>query len=126
MGHRRENPYGPSPAARAAAAQAVADGWKYAMRETVALKKQIAAHEGVPADHVMVSAGSSEALRVAVTVFGRNGGRIVAATPTFNFLPTYARTIGCTVDEVPLDKNMTHDLDAMTAAVQTDTRLIYV
>jgi len=121
-----ENPYGPSPAARAAAAQAVADGWKYAMRETVALKKQIAAHEGVPADHVMVSAGSSEALRVAVTVFGRNGGRIVAATPTFNFLPTYARTIGCTVDEVPLDKNMAHDLDAMAAAVQTDTRLIYV
>ncbi len=121
-----ENPYGPSPAARAAAAQAVAEGWKYAMRETAALKKLIAAHEGVPTDHVMVSAGSSEVLRIAVTVFGRNGGRVVAATPTFDFLPTYARNIGCAVDEIPLDKNMTHDLDAMATAVQTDTRLIYV
>jgi len=121
-----ENPYGPSPAARAAAQLAIADGWKYAMRETAALKKLIAAHEGVPTDHIMVCAGSSEALRVAVAVFARTGGRVVTATPTFNFLPAYARNIGCVVDEIPLDQSMTHDLDAMAAAVRTDTRLVYV
>jgi histidinol-phosphate aminotransferase len=83
-----ENPYGPSPAARAAAERAVADGWKYAIRETGALKKLIAAHEGVKTSHVMICAGSSEALRVAAMVYGRGGGRIVAADPTFSFLPT--------------------------------------
>lgn len=121
-----ENPYGPSPAARAAAKEAVADGWKYAMRETGALKKLIAAHEGVSTGHIMISAGSSEALRVAAMVFGRNGGRMVAATPTFSFLPTYARSIGCVVDEIPLDRSMTHDLDSMAEAVRDDSRLIYV
>jgi len=121
-----ENPYGPSPAARAAAERAVADGWKYAIRETGALKKLIAAHEGVKTNHVMVSAGSSEALRVSAMVFGRDGGRMVAATPTFSFLPSYARHIGCTVDEVPLDQDMKHDLDAMASAIRKDTRLIYV
>jgi histidinol-phosphate aminotransferase len=121
-----ENPYGPSPAARKAIKNAIADSWKYAIRETGMLKKQIAAHEGVKTSHVMVCAGSSEALRVAAMVFGRNGGRMVAATPTFSFLPAYARNIDCVVDEVPLDENMTHDLDAMEAAVRTDTKLVYV
>lgn len=121
-----ENPYGPSPAARLAAERAAADGWKYAFRETGALKKQIAAHEGVPANHVMVCAGSSEALRVAAMAFTGGEGRVVAATPTFSFLPVYAGNIGCTLDEIPLDSNMTHDLRAMAAAVRSDTRLIYV
>jgi histidinol-phosphate aminotransferase len=96
------------------------------MREAAALKKQIATHEGVPANHVMVCAGSSEALRVAVTVFARSGGRVVAAFPTFNFLPSYARNIGCAVDDIPLDGSMTHDLDAMAGAIRADTRLVYV
>ncbi len=121
-----ENPYGPSPAARAAAQQAVASSWKYAIREVGTLKKLIAAHEGVPTSHVMVSAGSSEALRVAAMVFGRHGGQIVAATPTFSFLPDYARNIGCIVDEIPLDQNMAHDLNAMEAAVHADTKLVYI
>jgi histidinol-phosphate aminotransferase len=121
-----ENPYGPSPSARAAAELAVVNGWKYAIRETGALKKLIAAHEDVPASHVMVCAGSSEALRVAAMVFCRNGGQVVAATPTFSFLTNYARNLGCTVDEVPLDEEMTHDLDAMEAAVHPNSRLVYV
>jgi histidinol-phosphate aminotransferase len=121
-----ENPYGPSPAARVAAERAVADGWKYAIRETGALKKLIAAHEGVKTNHIMICAGSSEALRVSAMVYGRDGGRMVAANPTFSFLPSYARNIGCTVDEVPLDRDMKHDLDAMAAAIRKDTRLIYV
>ncbi len=121
-----ENPYGPSPLARAAGERAVADGWKYALRETGVLKKLIATHEGVPSNHVMVCAGSSEALRVAVTVLARNGGRIVAATPTFPFLTDYARNIGCKIDAIPLDQNMMHDLDAMASAVRHDSRLVYV
>lgn len=121
-----ENPYGPSPAARAAANKAVAEGWKYAMRETGALKKLIAEQAGVATRNVMVSAGSGEALRVTAMAFGQNGGRVVAATPTFAFLPSYARTLGCEVDEVPLDADMKHDLEAMVAAVRDDTRLAYV
>ena len=51
---------------------------------------KIAELEGVKSRNVMVSAGSGEALRVAALAFGQNGGRVVAATPTFAFLPTYA------------------------------------
>lgn len=121
-----ENPYGPSPAARDAATHAVADSWKYAMRETAELKKLIADHAGVTPKHVMVCAGSTEALRVSALLFGRDGGQVVAARPTFSFLPDYARALGCEVAEVPLDTNMRHDLDAMASALQSDARLVYV
>ncbi|HJP39812.1 MAG TPA: histidinol-phosphate transaminase [Gammaproteobacteria bacterium] len=121
-----ENPYGPSPLARKAVENAIAHSWKYAIRETGMLKKQIAAYEGVKTSHIMVCAGSSEALRVAAMVFGRNGDRMVTASPTFSFLPTYARSLGCAVDQVRLDETMTHDLDAMEAAVRADTKLVYV
>jgi histidinol-phosphate aminotransferase len=121
-----ENPYGPSPAARAAAADAVEQGWKYAIRETGVLKKLIADHEGVGTRNVFVCAGSTEALRIAALIFGRDGGRVVAANPTFSFLPTYARYLGCEIDEIPLDDSMRHDLEAMASAVGADSRLLYV
>ncbi len=121
-----ENPYGPSPAAQDAATGAVADSWKYAMRETAALKKLIAEQAGATPKHVMVCAGSTEALRVSALLFGRDGGQVVASKPTFSFLPDYARALGCRVTEVPLDVNMCHDLDAMASALQSDARVIYV
>ncbi|MDJ0929237.1 MAG: histidinol-phosphate transaminase [Gammaproteobacteria bacterium] len=121
-----ENPYGPSPAARAAAEQGVADGWKYAMQETRALKKQLAELNGVPTDHIMVSAGSAEALRVTALNFCRGGGRVIAARPTFAFLTGYAATLGCDVDWISLDDQMVHDLEGMAASVREDSRLLYV
>jgi len=121
-----ENPYGPSPAARAAANDAIAESWMYAVRSTGVLKKLIAEHEDVGTDNVIVTAGSCEALRVAALVFGQAGGRVVTATPTFSFLPNYARSLGCEIDEIPLDDTMTFDLDAMAAAVRDDTRIVYV
>jgi len=121
-----ENPYGPSPSAREAANRAVQAGWKYAMREVTELKASIAAHEGVSPAHIMVSAGSSEALRVSALTFLRAGGRVVAAQPTFAFFPDYARALGCEVDAVPLTAAKGHDLQAMAAAVKPDTRAVYV
>lgn len=121
-----ENPYGPSPAARAAANAAVAKGWQYAMRETGELKKLIAAHEGVASENVMVSAGSMEALRIAAMAYGQHGGRVIAAIPTFPLLQNYARGLGCEVDEIALDDTMTHDLEGMASAVRDDTRLVYL
>lgn len=121
-----ENPYGPSPKARQAASAAVNESWKYALGEVQALRAQIAELEGVSPDHVMVTAGSAEALRVAAIAFAREGGEVIAARPTFAFLPAYASALGCKVIEVPLDVSMRHDLSAMAARVTAATRLVYV
>jgi histidinol-phosphate aminotransferase len=121
-----ENPYGPAESARQAMGDALYRGWRYAGGEEGRLAELIARREGVGTDHVALAAGSSEVLRLAVIAYGRQGGRVVAARPTFSFLPRYAVRMGCDLDEVPLDSAMVHDLDAMAARVTEDTRLIYV
>jgi histidinol-phosphate aminotransferase len=121
-----ENPYGPSPAARAAMDVVAPEAWKYPVMESQQLRRLIAEREGLTPAHVMISDGSGEALRIAALVHGRKKGEVVAAAPTFTFLQAYARQLGCTVREVPLDGNMRHELAAMASAVTPATSLVYV
>jgi len=121
-----ENPYGPSPAAQAAAKNAVAESWKYAFRQEGELRRMIARRENLSPKHVMIAAGSGEILRIAALVYGQRGGEVLAARPTFSFLTSYARELGCRIVEVPLDETMTHDLEGMARRVGNRTRLIYI
>lgn len=119
-----ENPYGPGPAARAAIAAGVADAWKYAVAEEMALRARIAAREGVPPAQVVVGAGSSEILHLAALAAGR--GELVTAAPTFSLMAEEVRALGGAVREVPLDAQLRFDLGALRAAVGPATRLVYV
>jgi len=121
-----ENPYGPGPAAREALEQAVDESWKYAFRQEGQLRELIAEREGIKPKQVMVAAGSGEILKIAALLYGRSGGDVIAAKPTFDFLTSYARGLGSTVQDVALDSEMRHDLDAMKQRITEATRLIYI
>ncbi len=121
-----ENPYGPGPAARAAIRAAIADGWKYAVPEEMALKALIAEREGLTARHVLIGEGSSEILHIAAMLYGLDHGELITASPTFPMVAEHARAIGGTVREVPLDASLCFDLKGMRAALSPNTRLIYV
>ena len=121
-----ENPYGPGPAARAAAERAAALGWRYATSEARQLKAAIAEHEGVDTSQVMIGAGSAEILRVAALRYARAGGEVLTARPTFSFLPSYARRLGAELRELPLTDDMAFDMPAITGAVGDRTRLVYL
>lgn len=121
-----ENPYGPGPSAREALRVAIEQSWKYTFRQEGQLRELIAEREGVKPRNVMIAAGSAEILRIAGLLYGRPGGEIVAAKPTFDVLPSYARALGCTLQEVALDSEMRHDLDAMKQRIAPSTRLVYI
>ena len=57
-----ENPYGPSPAAVRAMAEASAHGAYYVRRSAQKLREMIAEKHGLSVDHVLLSSGSSRAL----------------------------------------------------------------
>jgi histidinol-phosphate aminotransferase len=120
-----ENPYGPSASARLAITETLATAWQYPMGNDQPLKQLIAAREGLTPQHIMIAEGSGEILRIAGLVFGL-GREVVAATPTFGFLQAYARQMGATVTEVPLDDNLRHDIKALAAAVTASTGLLYI
>ena len=55
-----------------------------------------------------------------------NKGSIVAADPTYQDLLNNAEKHGAEIIRVPVDGNLTFDLDAMAAAVRNDTDMIYL
>lgn len=121
-----ENPYGPSPKARRAIVEAVANGNRYATGEAARLEKMIAERENVAPQSIVLGTGSGEVLAMAAVAYGPGQGEIVAADNTFLWLLTYAERIGARVDRVPLDANHTHDLDAMSRRISPATKLVYV
>jgi histidinol-phosphate aminotransferase len=122
-----ENPYGPSPAARRAVSQAIADGCRYPSDEEIDDFNALLAHrEGVGVDYIVSGTGSGELLRGLGLLYGRDGGEIIVAEPTYDELAAYALRCGATVKPVPVDALLRHDLPAMRAAVSPRTRAVYL
>lgn len=121
-----ENPYGPSPAARAAAREAIDASCRYPDDELEPLVQLLAAREGVSADHIVTGTGSGELLRALGMLHARDGGEIVAAEPTYTELTHYAEGCGAKIRFVAVDHHLRHDLTAMHAAVSARTRAVYL
>ena len=121
-----ENPYGPSPAARAAISHALAASCRYPDDDIEALSADLAKKEGYPSDHIVTGTGSGELLCALGFIHGHNGGEIIAAEPTYTELTNYAQGAGANLTFVPLDTQLRHNLSAMRAAVSKKTRAIYL
>jgi histidinol-phosphate aminotransferase len=120
-----ENPYGPSKSAQKAMSDSLGSGWMYSASEGRILREIISDREDLSQDHILITAGSGELLKMAGLSYGMTG-EIVSAKPTFSMLVAYAKGAGATVKEIPLDQNMRHDLSAMEAQVTKHTSLIYI
>ena len=122
-----ENPYGPSPAARSAISQSIAEGCRYPSDEEIAaLVAALAAREDISANHIVIGTGSGELLRALGLLYGRDGGEIIAANPTYEELTSYAQHWGAAMQFVPVDAQLRHDLPAMRAALSPRTRAVYI
>ena len=121
-----ENPYGPSPAARAAIAQSIAEGCRYPDDENPRLVNLLAEKEGLAADHIVTGTGSGELLRALGLLAAREHGEIVVAKPTYAEMTEYAEQAGAILKWVPVDRQLRHDLSAMHAAVSAKTRIVYI
>ena len=109
-----ENPYGPSPAARKAAARALEDTPYYAWSLEPPLVEAIARREGVSPDMVGLCNGSLEALSLLATAFSKTGP-IVAPQPTYATPLLYAGRQGAKLDWIALDAEHQIDLPALSA-----------
>lgn len=121
-----ENPYGPSPKAMEALKMAASKGNRYAWRELMALIDRIADKEGVTPEHIITGPGSSDLLEKTAMVLFSKGGNVVSADPAYMSLIQVAEACGGTWKPVPLKKDWSHDLKAMEAAVDADTKLVYI
>ena len=121
-----ENPFGMSPKAK----DALMGSWMqhawYVPPIHDEVRHTFAKHVGVPADHVLVTQGSSEVLSVLALAYNMAGGEIVAPWPTFEDLPRWGDTLNATVHRVPLNQYLDHDLYMMDAKIGSGTKLVFV
>lgn len=121
-----ENPYGMCTAARAHWAQVVEDANRYPFRWESQLLAALAEHHGVSESQLVLGAGSTEILRMCAAAWLSPERGLVEANPTFETLGFYARAAGVPVRSIALDAEGRHDLDAMAAAVDDSTAVVYV
>ena len=121
-----ENPYGPSEKVRKAMTDAFNISCRYPFSYSQDLFKMIAEKEGVPENHIVIGGGSTEGLKLVGLTYGKDGGEIIAARPTFLAMMTYARQWGGTVNWVPVNNDLMHDLPEMEKRISSKTKLIFL
>lgn len=122
-----ENPYGPSPKARQAMAQALAWSNRYPDDKVVDLKKEIAAHWGVEAKHVAMGAGASELLGLSMLHAGSLGkGHVITPETAYKVWWDQAKAQGLEIRPIANNADKDIDLDAMLSAINDQTRVVYL
>ena len=113
-----ENNYGLAPAAIAAfrLKQVIGYACRYGGEATSDLTAALAKAHGVPAQHIMLAAGSGEILRAVTLAFTGPGKALVSASPTFESPARTAQGTKADVRAIPVAPDGTLDLKAMAAA----------
>ncbi len=126
MINANENPLGPSAAALAAITDVAKTGGRYDATGCQAdLQTTYAKQLGIPEDHLVVYAGSSEPLHYSVLAFTSPTASFVTADPSYEAGMRAAQIAGAKIVKVPLTKEYAHDVKAMVSAT-TDAGVIYI
>lgn len=120
-----ENPLGMPDSARTAAAQALQGAGQYPDANGTELKAALAGRLGVPAGWLVLGSGSSEILTLAAQACVQPGQGVVWSQYGFIVYGQAAQLAKGVAVVVPA-RDFGHDLGAMRAAVNVDTRLIFV
>ena len=120
-----ENPLGMSVRARDAAITAIGEISRYPDGGAFALKKALCARFGVKPEQLVIGNGSNDILELASQAFLAPGLSAVYSRHAFAVYPLATNARGARGIEVAA-KNFGHDLDAMAAAIEPQTRVVFI
>lgn len=120
-----ENPLGPSPKALAAIDAAMPEITLYPDGYGFDLKKALSDKLGVGMDQITLGNGSSDILDFIARLFANDGDNIVVSQHSFAIYGIVAKMVGAECIAVPA-VNFGHDLDAMAAAINNNTRIVFI
>ena len=121
-----ENPFGPSPAVRAALTENLGQINRYGDDRGVdALLERIASLERIPRAQIVLGE-ILDALGLFLAAQVPPGGRFVLSQPGYTAMVDAGRPVGAIGVGVPLDAQLRNDLPALRQAVDTGARAIYL
>lgn len=121
-----ENPFGPSPMAKKALAEAIDLSCRYGFSFSSQLAEKISKQEGIDRSMIGLSAGSSPFLLAGAIYFSKDGGSIISGDPSYNDMPAAAERMGAKWVKVPLTSSYHLDLEAMEKAIDNTTKVVYI
>ncbi len=120
-----ENPFGVPASSQKAMTAALADLGRYPDSNGFELKAALAKRYDVPADWITLGNGSNDILEIAAHAFVQKGQAVVYAQYSFAVYALATQGVGARAIVVPA-RDYGHDLDAMLAAIDDDTRLVFI
>ena len=120
-----ENPLGMPESAKAAMVRAAAELGRYPDSNAFELKAALAARYGVPAEWITLGNGSNDILEMTAHAFVERGQSVVYAQYSFAVYALATQGLGARAIVVPA-VDYGHDLDAMLASIEEDTRLMFI
>ncbi|MES2821912.1 MAG: histidinol-phosphate transaminase [Pseudomonadota bacterium] len=120
-----ENPLGPSPKVLEAIRVALAELTRYPDGNGFALKSRLAACCGVTVEQVTLGNGSNDILELVARAYLAPGLNAVFSEHAFAVYPIATQAVGAEGRAVPA-KAFGHDLEAMLAAIDVKTRVVFI
>jgi histidinol-phosphate aminotransferase len=120
-----ENPWGPSPKAVAAMQAVLNDCNFYPDNDAGDLRDALAKRHGVQPDQIVLTAGSTSLLGIIARTLLSPGLNAVTSERSFIVYPIATQAAGGQLIQVPLRRD-SFDLEAVAAAVDGNTRIIYL
>ncbi len=120
-----ENALGPSPKAVKAMTAAAGSMHRYPDGSAFYLRRGLAARLGVEPDEVILGNGSNELIELLAHAFLSPGAGVVVADRAFVVYRLVATAFCARTVSVPM-QDLTHDLEAMAAAIDEGVRLVFV
>jgi len=120
-----ENPLGPSPKALEAIQAELAELTRYPDGNGFELKSRLAARCGVQINQVTLGNGSNDILDLVARAYLAPGLNAVFSQYAFAVYPIATQAVGAAGRVVPA-KEHGHDLEAMLAAIDPNTRVVFI
>lgn len=120
-----ENPLGPSPAVLEAIAAAAADSTRYPDGSGFRLKQVLSARFGLEPAQITLGNGSNDVLELIARALLTTADEVVFSQHAFAVYPIVTQAVGATAAVTPAS-SWGHDLDAMAAAINSRTKLVFI
>jgi len=120
-----ENPLGPSPLAIEAIRTAASEVNFYPDNETTDLRSALAARHQLPPEQILLGDGSLGLLDVVTRTLAGPGLNCVTSERSFISYPIVTGAAGAQLITTPMHQD-TYDLEAITAAINDDTRVVFL
>ena len=120
-----ENPLGPGSRARAAIAAMLGEIGRYPDGAGFELRRALADHHGVSPMSITLGNGSNDVLELIARTFLQPGVESVFSEYAFAVYPISTQAVGATARVAPA-RDYGHDLDAMSALINDQTRVVWI